>query len=266
MFTYERSVQYPEGHRNVVFAQRGIRPLPRLPQHGRRFAAPRPRPIPRCSTATCGSSTASWPRTPPAPTWAPTGATTTRSLEPVVEIYQGDRQNYEMPGAPRSNNDGDSIGGWRPLGFVSLALKKGYRLGFQASSDHISTHMSYCNLWVTAPTREGIMEAFHKRRVYGATDNILADVRCGAHFMGEEFKSAEPPALSVKLWGPAPFAKVQIVKDGQYVYTVEPKQKQVSFTWRDAAARKGETSYYYVRGEQEDGELVWVSPMWITYE
>ncbi|MBI3693274.1 MAG: hypothetical protein HY238_00325, partial [Acidobacteria bacterium] len=30
MFSYERSVQYPEGHRNVIFAQRGIRPLPRL--------------------------------------------------------------------------------------------------------------------------------------------------------------------------------------------------------------------------------------------
>ena len=31
MFAYERSVSYPEGHRNVVFAERGIRPLPRLP-------------------------------------------------------------------------------------------------------------------------------------------------------------------------------------------------------------------------------------------
>ena len=31
MFSYERSVVYPEGHRNVIFVQRGIRPLPRLP-------------------------------------------------------------------------------------------------------------------------------------------------------------------------------------------------------------------------------------------
>src|SRR6185503_5994873 len=31
MFSYERSVQYPEGHRNTVFAQRGVRTLPRLP-------------------------------------------------------------------------------------------------------------------------------------------------------------------------------------------------------------------------------------------
>ena len=31
MFAYERSVVYPEGHRNVIFAQRGIRTLPRAP-------------------------------------------------------------------------------------------------------------------------------------------------------------------------------------------------------------------------------------------
>src|SRR5438034_766221 len=30
MFTYERSVAYPHGHRNVMFAQRGVRTLPRL--------------------------------------------------------------------------------------------------------------------------------------------------------------------------------------------------------------------------------------------
>jgi len=186
-------------------------------------------------------------------------------LEPVVEIYQGDRQNYEIPNGPRSNNAEDSIGGWRPLGFVSLALKKGYRLGFQASSDHVSTHMSYCNLWVTTPTREGIMEAFHKRRVYGATDDILADVRCGGHFMGEEFETSEPPAISVKLWGLAPFAKVHIIKDGEYVYTAAPGTKNVDFVWKDNTPQKGKTSYYYVRGEQSDGELVWVSPMWITY-
>ena len=34
----------------------------------------------------------------------------------------------------------------------------------------------------------------------------------------------------------------------------------------DLAAEPGTTAYYYVRGEQADGELVWVSPMWITYQ
>ncbi|HEY3131688.1 MAG TPA: hypothetical protein VGL91_19695, partial [Acidobacteriota bacterium] len=32
MFSYERSVAYPEGHRNVIFTRRGVRTLPRLPK------------------------------------------------------------------------------------------------------------------------------------------------------------------------------------------------------------------------------------------
>lgn len=264
MFSYERSVRYPEGHRNMVFAQRGIRPLPRLPKVADE-APPAPAPdtqmLYRYLRQFNGIAASHTSATNMGTDWRDNDPI----VEPVVEIYQGDRQNYEMPGAPRSNTAEDSIGGWRPLGFVSLALQKGYKLGFQASSDHISTHMSYCNLWVTEPTREAIMDAFRKRRVYGATDNILADVRCGEHFMGEEFATSEPPAISVKLAGAAPFAKVHVIKDGKYVYSIEPKSARVEFSWRDAAAEKGKTSYYYVRGEQVDGELVWVSPMWISY-
>jgi hypothetical protein len=147
-----------------------------------------------------------------------------------------------------------------------MALRKGYRLGFEASSDHISTHLSYCNLWVTAQTREGIIEAFHKRRVYGATDNILADVRSGGHFMGEEFTVRAQPTISVALKGTAKFAKVQIVKDSLCVYSMEPNTNELEFVWKDTAAVQGKTSYYYIRGEQTDGELVWSSPMWIKYE
>jgi hypothetical protein len=264
MFSHERSVRYPEGHRNVVFAQRGIRPLPRLPKlpADAPFApAPDTQMLYDYLKRFNGIAAVHTSGTNMGTDWRDNDPL----VEPVVEIYQGDRQNYEMPDAPRSNNPGDSIGGWRPLGFVSLALRMGYRLGFQASSDHISTHMSYCNLWVTEPTREAIMEAFRKRRVYGATDNILAEVRCGGHFMGEEFSVSEPPSISVKLWGTANFAKVHIIKDNRYVYSIEPGSKTVDFVWKDAAAEKGSTSYYYVRGEQSDGELVWVSPMWIEY-
>jgi hypothetical protein len=265
MFAYERSVQYPEGHRNVVLPTRGIRPLPRLPKMATDSppsSAPDTQMLYQYLKTFGGIVASHTSGTDMGTDWRDNDPT----VEPAVEIYQGDRQNYEMPDAPRSNSEKDSIGGWRPLGFVSLALQKGYKLAFEASSDHISTHMSYCNLWVTSPTREGIMEAFHKRRLYGATDNILADVRCGAHMMGEEFTVAAAPSLVVKLTGTAPFAKVQIIKDSNYVYSVEPKTKQVSFTWQDNAAVKGKTSYYYIRGEQEDGQLVWVSPMWITWQ
>jgi hypothetical protein len=265
MFSHERSVSYPEGHRNLVFARRGIRPLPRLPKTDPDSPA-EPAPDTQmlyeylrhfdgiAAVHTSGTNMGTdWRDNDP-------------KVEPVVEIYQGDRQNYEMPGAPRANSAEDSLGGWRPLGFVSLALQKGYRLAFQASSDHVSTHMSYCNLWVKEPSRQGVMEAFKARRVYGSTDNILADVRCAGHFMGEEFSLADAPTLEVKLIGTADFTAVHIVKDGNHVYSTKPGRREVSFSWKDTAAERGKTAYYYVRGEQADGELVWVSPMWITWE
>jgi hypothetical protein len=263
MFSYERSVAYPEGHRNVIFAQRGIRTLPRLPKVNENAAGNAPDTLMLykylrhfngiVASHTSGTNMGTdWRDNDPL-------------VEPIVEIYQGDRQNYEMPDAPRSNKATDSIGGWREKGFVSLALEKGYKLGFQASSDHISTHMSYCNLLVTEPTRAGILKAFQQRHVYGATDDILADVRSGIYMMGDAFESKALPAIKVKLTGTAPFAKVTIVRDNQYVYSVAPNKAAVEFTWRDEKPNPGKQSYYYVRGEQQDGEIVWASPMWITY-
>jgi hypothetical protein len=263
MFSYERSVQYPEGHRNVIFAQRGVRTLPRLTKvdENSTGTAPDTQMLYRYLHHFNGIVASHTSGTNMGTDWRDNDPV----AEPVVEIYQGDRQNYEMPDAPRSNNATDSIGGWREKGFVSLALARGYKLGFESSSDHISTHMSYCNLLVTKPTRAGLLEAFQKRHVYGATDDILADVRCGNHMMGDQFDSDSPPAIQVKLIGTAPFAKVHIIRDNKYVYTVEPKTQTVEFTWRDEKPETGKQSYYYVRGEQQDGEIVWASPMWITY-
>jgi len=264
MFSYERSVAYPEGHRNAIFAQRGVRTLPRL--------VPRSTEDPRVSSPDTkmlyaylkyfdGIVASHTSGTGMGTDWRDNDA----QSEPVVEIYQGDRQNYERPDAPRANSEKDSIGGWRPKGFVDLALEMGYKLAFEASSDHVSTHMSYANVFVTEPTRAAVLDGFKKRHIYAATDNILADVRSGAYMMGDAFSSSTKPSLQVRFEGTGPFAKVSIVKDGAYVYMTEPKSAKVDFSWRDEAATPGKTSYYYVRGEQANGEVVWASPMWITY-
>lgn len=263
MFSYERSVSYPEGHRNIVFAQRGIRPLPRLPRSAETpmIKAPDTQMLYRYLKQFNGIVASHTSGTNMGTDWRDGDD----RAEPAVEIYQGDRQNYEMPDAPRANKEADSIGGWRPKGFVNLALEMGYKMAFQASSDHVSTHMSYCNLLVTAPTREAVMDAFWKRHLYGATDHIIAEFRSGKHIMGDAFSTATPPSFQVKIQGTAPFKKVHVIKDNRYVYSTEPGTANVSFTWRDAEPTKGKTSYYYVRGEQADGELVWISPLWVTY-
>ena len=66
--------------------------------------------------------------------------------------------------------------------------------------------------------------------------------------------------------GASKIKRVDIVKDNTYVYNATPGKQEVEFTWTDTNPTVGKTSYYYIRGEQEDGELVWVSPMWITYK
>lgn len=263
MYYYERSVNYPEGHRNVVFAQRGVRPLPRLPTSSATTSAPAPDTNMLYSYlhAFKGISAPHTSATDQGTDWRNSDA----QVEPFVEIYQGDRQDYEMPGAPRANTSADSISGFESSGYVSNALGKGIQLGFEASSDHVSTHISFTNLWVTSPTRAGIMDAMHNRRMYGSTDNIVSDFRSGSHFMGETFSTTSAPVFSVRLFGTAPFQSVVLVKNNNVIYSTSG-DRVMSFSFQDTAAQKGQTSYYYVRGVQTDGNIVWVSPMWVTQQ
>jgi hypothetical protein len=266
MHVYERSVVYPNGHRNVIFPRPGIRPLPRAstpvlegtPEKGapdtkllyaylKHFGA-------ICSSHTSGTDMGT--------DWRDNDA----DVEPVVEIYQGCRHNYETSGAPRSATADTQIGGYKPKGFVWNALEKGYRLGFQASSDHVSTHISYAVVLTDEVSRQGIIEAFKKRHSYGATDNIVMDVRSGEHIMGDTFTTAKRPTLDIHVHGTGPIAKVHVIRDNKYVYNAEPKDRKATLRYTDMDAKQGQSHYYYVRVEQADGNLAWASPMWITYQ
>ena len=104
------------------------------------------------------------------------------------------------------------------------------------------------------PTREAIFEAIHKRHAYGATDNIVLDVRMGEHFMGDEFAASEVPPLAVRVIGTAPVAQIEVIKDEKVVYSVNPGSREVTLTYLDQEPVPG-TSYYYVRVIQEDRQV-----------
>jgi hypothetical protein len=267
-FSYERSVRYPEGHRNVVFAQRGVRTLPRLPKTDPQpvVHAPDTQMLYRYLRLFQGVCAAHTSATDMGTDWRDNDP----EVEPMVEIYQGARQNYERPGAPRAPTEKDALGGWRPLGFVNLALLKGYRLAFESSSDHHSTHISYAMVLAAGSSREDLLKAMRARHTYAATDNILADWRCTAngrdYIHGDEFQTGSPPTFRLKLHGTGPFAKITIFKDDAEAHVVEPNQAVVELAWTDPAPVAGRTSYYYARGEQADGELVWASPIWVTFK
>ena len=83
--------------------------------------------------------------------------------------------------------------------------------------------------------------------------------------MGDEFSTSELPSLKIKLKGTSKFARVSIIRDGKYVYSCSPNTREVELSWRDNQPSKEKTGYYYVRAEQDNGELVWASPLWIRY-
>jgi hypothetical protein len=180
----------------------------------------------------------------------------------VVEIYQGYRSNFETPNAPRSPTRKESSK--FAAGFVWNAWAKGIKMGVQSSSDHVSTHISYAGFYVDRVDRGAIVEAMKARRAYAATDNLLVEIRMGEHFMGESFSAASPPPLAVCVSGTAPIKQVEVIKSNRIVYTAPGAGREVRFTFTDREPPSGEP-WYYVRAEQQDGQLCWSSPIWVRY-
>jgi len=285
IFGYERSASFPNGHRNVFFAKRGesrVTPwhmrdgvpqwgLPRGPQGDESgigegqlaendtkllYEDIRPRngiAIPHTSGTRMGTD---WRDNDP-------------DLEPVVEIFQGCRTSYEKLGAPHVVQAGKddahmAQAGFQPEGMVNNAWAKGYRLGVIASSDHGSTHISYAMVYTDDFSRKGILDAIRKRHTYGATDNILLDVRMGPHFMGDEFRLTAVMPLKIKVRGTRVISRLDVIKDSEVIYSTAPNKRDVDFEYTDKGPVAGR-HYYYVRVLQEDQMIAWSSPMFVNY-
>jgi hypothetical protein len=191
------------------------------------------------------------------------------AVEPLVEIYQGDRVSAEYEGAPKAANaqdSGSAPGGFRPAGYVWNAWAKGYKLGIQASSDHLSTHISYACTIATDFTRAGLIDAMKQRHSYGATDNIILDYRMQTggkeYLQGDIVKPSGEYKLVLKIIGTVPVRQVDVIRNNQFIHNLTPMQREVNFTYVDNQPPSGE-AYYYVRVIQADDQMAWSSPIWI---
>ena len=112
--------------------------------------------------------------------------------------------------------------------------------------------------------RESILDGMRKRHTYGATDDIICDIRSGTHIMGDEFKTGAAPELQVHVIGTKGLKTVEVVKDSKVVAELKCTGRECKETWTDPNPSDG-VHYYYVRVRQTDGELAWTSPMWIEW-
>lgn len=263
MYGTERSLPYPNGHRNLVFAKRGVPILPISDEERKGSTGPFLYPFLRQNKGLASSHTS---HTTMGTDWRDNNG----ELEPIVEIFQGARTSAEHEGAPLSPLERRTelhAGGYRPLGYVWNAWKKGYKLGVQSSSDHVSTHTSYSCVLAENMSRDALMDAMRSRHTYAATSNILMDYRLavdGKSFVQGDIVtgSSSAPELTAKITGTGPLKRVVVVRDNEYIYTNDPAGESFELRYRENALGPGE-HYYYVRVEQKDGNVAWSSPIWI---
>ena len=265
LFAYERSLNFPNGHRNVVWAKRGFRTLPSsaAERGGGEGAARLYAELKRTDGISMPHSSATNQGTD----WRDNDP----EVEPLIEIYQGYRTSYEYEGAPRAAttaNKRAQKSGFQPQGFWWNALDKGYKLGVQASSDHWSTHVSYACILAESWTREGLLDAMRKRHAYAATDNIVLNFQAvtgnTTALMGDIVPAAAnaDPRLIVRVVGTGTIKQIDVIRNHGFIYSTRPGTRQASFDYVDRQSPAGE-SWYYVRVMQDDGQLAWSSPIWI---
>ncbi len=276
LYSYEHSLATPAGHRNLIFLKRGA-PLRRVDRGGGKDApANQPPELWKWVRANVltqpGQKCVIVPHTfaaGPLAEWNWPNA----AFDCLLEIYQGCRGSYEAwnlpPGQKRGGSQTKKQGH-----FAQDALARGNRYGFVSFSDHASTHNSFACVWVQKPTRESLLDAMLARRTYAATDQIILKVTADDHMVGESFDAlaARPLTLRIEADAPDTILRVDIVKNGKYIWTRRPKARRFAIEFRDRDVQPGE-AYYYVRlfqrdpeGPDGDPEIAWSSPFFVTYK
>lgn len=249
LYGYEHGGGYKDrgGHKNVVYADRG-QPVFEQDAPEELFAALKNSgalAIPH--QLADGGSRTDWEK------W-------NREFERVAEIFQA-RGSYEFQGCPREAEIGTEGN------MMWDALAKGIRIGIIASSDHGQTHEARAGVYVPVRdgfSRTGILGALRDRRAFGSTVAVALRMEISGRPIGEELELAEAPALRAQVDAASTIRRVEVVRDGAFVYSVEPGTAHADLTYSDVDLKPGASAYYYVRALIGERDIAWSSPVWVT--
>ena len=61
---------------------------------------------------------------------------------------------------------------------------------------------------------------------------------------------------------------MELLRNGSVIHTARPTEKklaEIRFEWEDSAPPQSDKiNYYYVRVTQQNGQMAWSSPIWLT--
>jgi hypothetical protein len=269
IYSYEHSMVRPAGHRNVLFLKRGAplrmidrerKPEDSLPPNLWKFWQEN-------VLSQSGQKSVIVPHTFGAGPLADWNWPNAR-FDCLLEIYQGARGSYEA----WRTREGEKRGGTQvdePGHFAQDALAAGNVYGFVSFSDHASTHNSWAAVWAPSQDRRGVLDGMYDRRTYAATDEIVLKAEADGHMPGEEWESSKAPRITATIDAPDQILRIDVVKNGKYVYTTRPNARTARLAWQDTEPGSGKT-YYYLRVFQRDPEnpggdpeIAWSSPFYV---
>jgi hypothetical protein len=203
----------------------------------------------------------------------------------LLEIYSS-WANAEVAGNPFTEGD-DKYACLHAMNF----LNSGFRFGFVASSDGhdacpgnaqsphhkpgyraLYHYLGSGRVAVLAKelTREAVFDALVQRRCYATTgEHIVLDFNLDGFLMGSELsvtQLSQQPRLVVEAQGTARIARLEICRNGHYIAQQSGSSVKEKLEWVDEMFNPREENYYYARVIQEDGEIAWASPIWVSPE
>ena len=219
-------------------------------------------------------------------------------FERVVEIYNawGSSECSAKEGNTRPITCADKKGATEYLeGSIQKALQRNCRFGFVAGG--LDDRGSYADFFngdqeqyspgltaIIAPkhTRDALLEALYNRSCYATTgERIILGLFLANEPMGRELNTKLKPGLVVNrhlsgfVAGTAPLTKVEIIRNGTVIKTIETKEDAIEFAYDDLqdlgsavlppVNGSSPFAYYYLRATQKDGHTAWSSPIWVDY-
>lgn len=222
-----------------------------------------------------------------------------QEFERVVEIYNawGSSECTEKEGNPLPIQTLGKVGiKENAEGSIIEALKKNCRFGFVGGglddrgiySEFYDSDQEQYTPGLTAiisqeHSRAALFEALYQRSCYATTgERMIVGFSIAGTSIGQEVSTADKPGLMVNRHldvyaaGTDDLEKVEIIRNGEVIHTVEPKDAyHVHFTYDDMEPfdkvmidnkdKRPPFAFYYVRVTQKDGHIAWCSPIWIDY-
>ncbi|MFH1784925.1 MAG: CARDB domain-containing protein [Candidatus Micrarchaeota archaeon] len=179
-------------------------------------------------------------------------------------------------GCTNYTNPHDPSGGHpEGTGWVKYALDNGHHLGFSCSSDdHSSPFSADCFIGLANPpnwTRLGVLETVLKRHTWAAENKtimqVTADNGSAVYIMGDIFASLSPNITidyTINASDGLLIANVSLFYNGVIVNHTIVNTANTSGSFIQTL-RPGEEDYIFIQATQNNGQMAWSSPMWITF-